>query len=240
MVHAAKMVWALPVVPYCMGRGQWSGLGMRVAEVAKGRLRATSQACARRWWCEKEGGKRIEARAVGNMSQAYAYAYPRPSVTVDVAVLAKEAREKQAKLLLIKRKREPYQGAWALPGGFVDEMEPLEDAAKRELQEETSLGGDRCDLWQVGAFGDPGRDPRGWTITVAYTCVVRDPISSLGTKAADDAADAQWFDINQLPALAFDHQKVILSCFLHILNRPESQEDNMLRLRLSEAIEMLH
>lgn len=213
---------------------------MRLAKEAAKRFPATAEACTTRRRCVKGGGRKMETRAGNTTSQAYAYAYPRPSVTVDVAVLAKEVEAKQAKLLLIKRKNEPFQGAWALPGGFVDEMEPLQEAAKRELQEETSISGESCDLWQVGAFGDPGRDPRGWTITVAYTCVVREPIASLGTRAADDAADAQWFDISQLPALAFDHQKVILSCFLHILNRPEIQEDEFLRLRLSEAIETLH
>lgn len=102
-------------------------------------------------------------------------------------------------------------GSWALPGGFVDEDEPLERAAERELQEETGVDPATVQLIQIGAFGDPGRDPRGWTVTVAFAALVTE--ARLSVQAADDAADAQWFPINDLPRLAFDHKLVTRMAF---------------------------
>ena len=110
----------------------------------------------------------------------------RPAFTVDVALVTSAD---PPQLLLIQRKHDPFAGAWALPGGFVDEGEPLAAAAARELQEETSVDPAGVSLVQVGAFGDPGRDPRGWTVTAAYAALV--PSSELGVRAADDAADAK-------------------------------------------------
>ena len=83
-------------------------------------------------------------------------------------------------MLLIQRKNDPFAGSWALPGGFVDEGENLEQAAARELQEETSVDPTSVPLVQVGAYGDPGRDPRGWTVSVAYCAVV--PSSDMGVQ----------------------------------------------------------
>ena len=83
-------------------------------------------------------------------------------------------------MLLIQRKNDPFAGSWALPGGFVDEGENLEQAAARELQEETSVDPTSVPLVQVGAYGDPGRDPRGWTVSVAYCAVV--PSSEMGVQ----------------------------------------------------------
>lgn len=170
---------------------------------------------------------------------SHAYAYPRPSVTVDVAVLAKGSHDQHVKLLLIRRKKEPYVGCWALPGGFVEEMEPLMMAARRELEEETSLSVCEGELRQVGAFGDPGRDPRGWTITVAYACLLKDSAEHLNVKAADDASEAEWFRVGQLPNLAFDHRMIVLECFRQVRSRQECSEDSILRLRLDEAIDAL-
>jgi 8-oxo-dGTP diphosphatase len=132
----------------------------------------------------------------------YVYDWPRPMVTADAAVFAWV--EGRAKLLLIQRKREPYAGQWALPGGFVEIDEDLPAAAARELAEETGLK--NIPLEQLRTFGKPGRDPRGRTITVVY-------FGSAGqdwqqVKGADDAAQAQWFDIESLPALAFDHAEI--------------------------------
>lgn len=119
-------------------------------------------------------------------------------VTVDVVLC------KSSKILLIKRLKEPFKDCWALPGGFVDENEDLEDAAKRELLEETSIKIDK--LEQIGAFGKPFRDPRHHTISIAYYGTVSDDTIAI---AGDDAKEAYWFSINDLPELAFDHEEII-------------------------------
>jgi 8-oxo-dGTP diphosphatase len=129
--------------------------------------------------------------------------YPRPSVTVDVAVIA--CADGAARVLLIRRGADPFAGKWALPGGFVNEDEPLEQAARREVQEET--GAKLRGLWPVAGFGDPQRDPRGWTVSMAY--YVLTPASKLRPKAADDAREVGWHPIDRPPPLAFDHRKVL-------------------------------
>jgi 8-oxo-dGTP diphosphatase len=145
----------------------------------------------------------------------FTYEYPRPSVTVDIAVFAERAGE--LVVLLIERKHAPFEGSWALPGGFVDVNEALEHAAARELSEETGLTG--LTLTQVAAFGDPGRDPRGHTVSVAY--VTRVEIDAVKPVAGDDAAKAEWHAWDTLclggegdtrpVKLAFDHAKVLLA-----------------------------
>lgn len=129
--------------------------------------------------------------------------YERPSVTVDVVILT--MRERRLEVLLIKRKRWPFEGMWAIPGGFVNPDESLEEAAKRELEEETGVRD--VYLEQLYTFGDPGRDPRTRVITVVYYALIR--ADHLNIRAADDAADARWFSISHLPALAFDHGKIL-------------------------------
>ncbi len=119
-------------------------------------------------------------------------------VTVDIVL------RKCNKILLIKRLKDPFKDCWALPGGFVDENEDLEDAAKRELLEETSIKVET--LEQIGAFGKPGRDPRSHTVSVAYFGKVADDTIAI---AADDAKEAYWFAIDDLPELAFDHKDII-------------------------------
>lgn len=133
----------------------------------------------------------------------YCYDYPRPALTVDLAVFRRV--EDRWQILLIQRKHDPFAGRWALPGGFVDENEPLDQAARRELLEETGLSD--VPLRQFGAFGDPGRDPRGWTVTVAYLAVLARQTTAF--KAGDDAARAAWFDVGHLPPLAFDHDRIV-------------------------------
>lgn len=128
--------------------------------------------------------------------------YPKPALTVDLVVLTGKPPQN---VLLIRRRHEPFAGAWALPGGFVDENEPLEAAARRELREETGLA--VSELTQIGAFGDPGRDPRGWTVTVAYLAHL--DAEPANVTAGDDAADAQWHPLDRLPPLAFDHGNII-------------------------------
>src|SRR5229473_2080865 len=101
------------------------------------------------------------------MKKKYTYEYPRPAVTVDVIIVT---RERKPRVLLIRRKHEPFTGMWAIPGGFVDMDEALEAAARRELREETGVAVQR--LEQLGTFGDPGRDPRCRTISVVYLAQV--------------------------------------------------------------------
>jgi 8-oxo-dGTP diphosphatase len=109
-------------------------------------------------------------------------------------------------ILLIKRKYEPYKNAWAIPGGFVLESESLEESVKRELQEETGITVNY--LEQLYSFGEPNRDPRQRVISVAYFALVNSSLFS-ELKASTDAEEAQWFPINKLPTLAFDHKKIV-------------------------------
>ena len=127
---------------------------------------------------------------------------PKIFVTVDVTVFRKLEGEKQ--ILLIQRLNEPFKNFWALPGGFVDEHEDLETAAKRELFEETDI--QLFLVKQIKAYGNPDRDPRSHTISVAYY----GEIDSLAVATAkDDAISVKWFSIDELPALAFDHSEII-------------------------------
>ena len=124
------------------------------------------------------------------------------SVTTDCVIFY--SNENEHKVLLVKRKADPFKGKWALPGGFLEEDKPLEAGAKRELQEETGL--QLSHLEQMHTFGKPGRDPRGRNIAVVFTGFVP---KLLTPKADDDAGDAQWFAVNNLPDLAFDHAEII-------------------------------
>lgn len=130
------------------------------------------------------------------------YKHPRPALTADVVLIA--GRERPT-VLLIRRGNPPFEGRWALPGGFVDIDEDLEPAARRELEEETGLAAGP--LSQVGAFGRPGRDPRGRVVSVAFTGApaADDP----RPQPASDAAEARWFPLDELPELAFDHAEII-------------------------------
>lgn len=133
------------------------------------------------------------------------YEYPRPALTVDAVALRGPAHARE--LLLIRRGQDPFAGRWALPGGFVDENEPLEHAARRELAEETGLTTTRP-FRQVGAFGEPGRDPRGWTVGVAFA-VDLGGRAEPAIRGGDDAAEAAWHRLDALPPLAFDHDRIV-------------------------------
>ena len=139
----------------------------------------------------------------------FTYDYPRPMVTADVVLVrAGERPEARSQVLLVKRGREPFRGRWALPGGFVEIDEDLSDAARRELLEETGVElASGAPLVQLGAFGAPGRDPRGRTISVAYLARISREGST--PAAGDDAARAAWFPLSKLPELAFDHQDIL-------------------------------
>ena len=129
-------------------------------------------------------------------------AYPRPMLTVDVVVLAGAATGRR--VLLIQRGNPPFLGSWALPGGFVEEGEQVLEAAPRELAEETGLRVGELQL--LGVYDTPGRDPRGWTVSVVYLASVS---SETAVAGADDAADARWFAADELPDLAFDHALIL-------------------------------
>ncbi|KAA3616596.1 MAG: NUDIX hydrolase [Calditrichaeota bacterium] len=133
----------------------------------------------------------------------YTYDFPRPSVTVDCIVFGLD--NKELKVVLIQRKTSPFIDSWALPGGFIGENEALDKAAKRELAEETGLK--NIFLEQLFTFGDPGRDPRGHTITVAYFGLVS--LNEHNPRAASDAKKAGWFSVNKLPELVFDHAAIL-------------------------------
>lgn len=134
---------------------------------------------------------------------SYTYEYPHPAVACDVALLRPVGPGHE--LLLIERRYPPFEGAWALPGGFIEITEDLEDAARRELAEETGLHAGA--LVQIGAFGAPDRDPRERVISVVFAGFI--PAATCEAVAGDDAAKAQWFDITALPRLAFDHAEVV-------------------------------
>jgi 8-oxo-dGTP diphosphatase len=133
-------------------------------------------------------------------------AYEKPALTVDVVVVAPAGGQYQ--VLLIQRQNPPFAGRWAIPGGFVEPHEPLQDAARRELWEETGIEPAR--LEQLHTFGAPGRDPRGWTVSVAYLAVLDEQAArSLEPQAGSDAAQVGWFDLAALPPLAFDHADIL-------------------------------
>ena len=140
--------------------------------------------------------------------------YPKPALTADCVIFARQGGV--WKLLMIRRGGHPYLGCWALPGGFADEGETIDQAAARELEEETGLKG--LPMKMVGVYSAPGRDPRGWTVSVAYAA--RLPEGTLNATAGDDAAEARWIPLRfteagarpELPdgePVAFDHAEII-------------------------------
>jgi 8-oxo-dGTP diphosphatase len=134
---------------------------------------------------------------------SYSYEYPHPAVTTDIVIFT--IRQDELKVLLIKRALPPYQGEWALPGGFINLDESLEEGARRELEEETGVSG--VYLEQLYTFGQPDRDPRERVITVAYYALI--PSDKIEIRAATDAEGVGWFGMEELPALAFDHQDIL-------------------------------
>jgi 8-oxo-dGTP diphosphatase len=133
----------------------------------------------------------------------YSYAYPRPSLTADILPI--RFHKGQLQILLIKRAKDPYANHFALPGGFADEKEEIIEAAKRELLEETGVSDGK--LYEVGSYSSPNRDPRGWTISIAFLCLLPENAQA---SAGDDAEAVQWVPLyDPLPELAFDHAQII-------------------------------
>ncbi|WP_447909507.1 NUDIX domain-containing protein [Brevundimonas bullata] len=176
------------------------------------------------------------------------YIYPHPAVTTDIAAFTVKAGT--LSLLLIQRNEEPFEGSWALPGGFLrveypnsdsrrtkqagDQIDPsLSACASREAEEETGVAPER--LEQFGAYGDQGRDPRGRVVTIGFCALVRH--DDVRLKAASDARDARWFAVNKLPApLAFDHDRIIKDALSHIRERAKADCDFILVLAPDEFV----
>lgn len=178
--------------------------------------------------------------------------FERPSVTTDIVIFTLD-KEDDLNILLIKRGCHPYKNHWAIPGGFLEvSKESLDDAAARELKEETNI--DNVYLKQLYTFGEPNRDPRTTVVSVAYTALV--PKESLNVKAGDDAEDAQLFKIkydvngiifyNDLISitendLAFDHNEIIRTAITRLRNRIDYEDDafNLLKDKSSFTISEL-
>ena len=146
---------------------------------------------------------------------SYSYQYPHPAVTTDIVIFT--IRQDELKVLLIKRALPPHQGEWALPGGFVNLDESLEEGARRELEEETGVSG--VYLEQLYTFGQPGRDPRERVITVAYYALI--PTDKIEIRAASDAEGVSWFGMQEIPELAFDHQEILDAAYERLVAKLE-------------------
>jgi len=142
---------------------------------------------------------------------SYTYEYPKPSLTVDCVVFGLDEQD-TLKVMLIQRNLPPFQGQWALPGGFVRVDETIEGAALRELHEETGI--EKVFLEQLYTFGEVERDPRERVVTVAYYALVN--LSEHRIEATTDASDAAWFPVTDLPPLAFDHDKIFATALARL------------------------
>ena len=148
---------------------------------------------------------------------SHTYQYPRAALTVDCVVFGFDDGE--LKVLLIQRALEPFKGSWALPGGFVRVDETLDTAARRELAEEAGL--QDVFLEQLCTFGAVERDPRERVVSVAYYALVK--LANFSTRAATDAADAQWFPVAHVPKLAFDHAEILATALARLKGKVRYQ-----------------
>ncbi|HVF26629.1 MAG TPA: NUDIX domain-containing protein [Pyrinomonadaceae bacterium] len=148
---------------------------------------------------------REDCSVAGEKEMPHTYEHERPGLTVDCVIFGLDLDEKSLKVMLVERDLEPFAGRWAIPGGFVRQGESLEEAAARELEEETGIRD--VFLEQLYTFGAPRRDPRGWIVSVAYYALVSP--DKYNVVAATDARRAEWFAIDRLPPLAFDHDEIM-------------------------------
>jgi 8-oxo-dGTP diphosphatase len=148
---------------------------------------------------------------------SFTYEYPRPALTVDCVVFGLD--DGDLKIMLIRRGIKPFKGRWALPGGFVHPDETLDEAALRELREETGL--ERVYLEQLYTFGDVARDPRERVVSVAHYALVR--LTDYTVRATTDASDAAWFAVNDVPKLAFDHDRILEMAHERLKNKVRYQ-----------------
>lgn len=165
------------------------------------------------YFCRAKNIRKHNIPKEANMGEKgkYCYDYWRPAVTADNVVFCFDGNH--LNVLLIKRGREPYKDCWAFPGGFLEENETLEEAARRELKEETGL--EPLYMEEIGAFSGVDRDPRGRVISGGFYSVVS-PADKERAIAGDDAAQACWFPVNELPPLAFDHAEVFRKALVHL------------------------
>ena len=140
--------------------------------------------------------------------QKYTYKYPRPAVTTDCVVFGIDGQK--LKILLIKRGNEPYKDCWAFPGGFLNMDENAEQGALRELKEETGLN--LNNIKELGTYSDVNRDPRERVISIAFYAITR----KSEVQGGDDAAKAQWFALDEVPHLAFDHDKMLKNALIKL------------------------
>lgn len=139
---------------------------------------------------------------------SYQYEYPHPAVATDCVIFTFDGAQLQ--VLLIERGVEPFKGKWALPGGFIKIDESASECARRELQEETGVS--NCFLEQFHAYASPDRDPRERVISIAYYALVKQQ----QVEGGDDAANAQWFYLKDVPQLAFDHDRILRDALAHL------------------------
>jgi 8-oxo-dGTP diphosphatase len=152
----------------------------------------------------------------------YCYDYPRPAVAADIAVFA--LRNEKLSVLLIKRRNYPFKAKWALPGGFLEERETLDDCARRELREETGINA--ADIFHFANFSAPDRDPRTRVISIAYFAFVASERADF--RAGSDASAAMWFETGDLPDLAFDHTVIIDSAIAALRSDVQNLREGIL------------
>lgn len=154
----------------------------------------------------------------------FTYAYPHPAIATDVAIFT--LREDALSVLLIERGQAPFAGQWALPGGFLQPDEDLDACARRELKEETNL--DAPLLVHFGNFSAPGRDPRERVVSVAYFALL--PSDEMKLRAQSDAAALRWFELSELPSLAFDHDQILARALAALRERITQRIDALFAL----------